>query len=255
MKRTLLFVVFATALLVGLTAVPSKTLAGEEPWYEKCNELPPDQVEACFYEHNGEKQPSERERRPTSPEQPIRAYIADHGFRADGVFVNCPKADAVGGDALGCEFRFLRAGRIVKGHAGVLAEAGRISDTAWHLTSFHAERPVVRTRHRCALPPRRIAPGGDSLVVRGVSCKEAQDRAWRAESLAQTASNLRLPSRFQDGDPHTDTIGFVVTSYRCRGTTVVRPPVRAGLDPFGEETARCRNRFGDQFTYTFVVGN
>jgi hypothetical protein len=240
-----------------LCALAIRTAAAQEPqpWWEVCNELPPSQIEACFYEHNGEKEPDGKERTPTSPVVPVRVYIR-HRFRSPhSIFVNCPKADASEGDSLICEFRLVSKGRIVKGHAAVLAEAGRLSHTAWELKAFHAERPLPPGRHRCSPPPHRISPGAVSLVVAGIACREAQDRAWRAESVALTASNLRLPRHFLDGDPHTDTIGFEVTSYQCRGTTIVRPPVAEGDDPFGELTARCRNRFDDRFTYVFVIGN
>lgn len=32
-----------------------------KPWWERCNELRPDLIEACFYEHNGETEPTEAE--------------------------------------------------------------------------------------------------------------------------------------------------------------------------------------------------
>jgi hypothetical protein len=46
----------------------------------------------------------------------------------------------------------------------------------------------------------------------------------------------------------TNTIGFVIFMFACRGTTRVR---RSGGNPFGVLTAVCVNGFGDGFVYKF----
>jgi hypothetical protein len=49
----------ALLLTVCLASVIVTDVAGAnqtaKPWWERCNELPPNQIEACFYEHNGER--------------------------------------------------------------------------------------------------------------------------------------------------------------------------------------------------------
>lgn len=59
MKRVALAGVLCALAVIGF--VGTAQADGEQPWWETCNELPASQIEACFYEHNGEEEPSEAE--------------------------------------------------------------------------------------------------------------------------------------------------------------------------------------------------
>jgi hypothetical protein len=64
--------------------------------------------------------------------------------------------------------------------------------------------------------------------------------------------NLRIPRHFTEAWYGTNSIGFVTNTFKCTGTVRIRQGVE---NTYGHETARCRSRFGDQFSYTFDQGS
>jgi hypothetical protein len=54
MKRLWSLCLLLVLLAACLVAVSASTAHAEEPWWEKCSELPANRIEACFNHHNGE---------------------------------------------------------------------------------------------------------------------------------------------------------------------------------------------------------
>jgi hypothetical protein len=239
-------------VLAALAAIPVAASHAEEPtWWERCEELPSDQIEHCFYEHNGEVEPGERP--PTSPEAPIRARIRDRYPNAHSIFINCPGNNRIGDDGRACEFRLIFRQRVVKGIAGLEAEGESWSHTAWWLTGFHAQAPAALRWRRCDIRGRSgDFPEPVRLSALGSGCREAWELALRIGYFDVSSSNLRLPHRFTEGEWQTNTLGFVVARYRCRGSVQVR---QGNPNPYGHETASCRTRFGDRLTFVFNKGS
>lgn len=71
-----------------------------------------------------------------------------------------------------------------------------------------------------------------------------------ADDLAARAYDhfLRIPRHFTEAWYGTNSLGWVTNTFKCTGTVNVRQGTE---NPYGHETARCRSRFGDQFSYTF----
>jgi hypothetical protein len=69
---------------------------------------------------------------------------------------------------------------------------------------------------------------------------------------ASSAGDLRIPHHFTEAWYGTNTLGFLTNTFRCRGKVEVR---EGSENPYGHETARCRNRFGDRFLYAFDQGS
>lgn len=234
------------AMVLTLGLLPAGVQAETPTWWEQCEALPDEQVEECFYEHNGETPPDERP--PSAPTSPLRSYIERVYAETHSVFLNCPGNNRLGENGLACEFRFLHDGTVIKGNAAVEAETETWSHTAWWLTAFHAQSPVPERWRRCALGRH----GGFSvspvrLSTRGTNCAEGRAVAYRISAF-DVGDNLRLPHRFNEGEWQTNTLGFVVSRYRCRGRVRVR---KGNPNPYGHETATCRTRFGDRITYVF----
>jgi hypothetical protein len=244
--------------VLGLLALlPTATSAAEEPaWWEVCEELPGDQIEHCFYEHNGEAEPSGPP--VDKPVDPIRRHI-HHRFKGiRSPFVNCPPANRIpiegGGKARVCEFRVVVRGSVVRGTASVAPESRSGKSSRWHLLGFHAEARAPRHWRRCS-PPDWTSSVPVRLSVRGVLCPEARHIAGNIASRALTSGNLRIPHRFDEGEYRTNTLGFVAGLFHCRGSVHVRQPGRGGENPYGHETAACRTKFGDRLTYVFDQGS
>lgn len=247
----LLFVLGGCATMIALLVTPPVARA-EPTWWERCEELPDEQIEECFYEHNGQEPPPE-ERPPTRPAAPIRSQIEREFQGAHSLFINCPGNNRVGDNGLGCEFRFIRHRSVVKGLAEVEAENESWSHTAWWLMAFHAQAPAPRHWRSCDIRQRRWeAAYPVRLSIRGTACQEASELAHRISNLDISPTTLRLPHRFNEGEFKTNTLGFVVSRYQCRGRVRVLP---GNPNPYGRETATCKTRFGDRITYVFDLSN
>jgi hypothetical protein len=164
-------------------------------------------------------------------------------------FANCPGNNTIpqenGGDGHACEFRVATPKGIFKGSALMVRRHGH-----WSLDGkLYAIGPISRSWQRCGL--HKLSPGGqhpDRLAVKGVTCGEARYLAYMIGERAQNGVGLRLPAHFTEGENGTDTLGFIVGRYKCDGRLRVKPGTE---DPYGHETATCRTRFGDRFTYVF----
>jgi hypothetical protein len=232
------------------------TAAAEEPaaepaWWERCEELPSNQIEHCFYEHNGEVEPGDR--RPTPPDAPIRKRIHERYPQARSIFINCPGNNRLGDDARVCEFRLIDRRRVVKGIAIVEAESESWSHTAWWLTGFYPQAPAPKHWRRCGVQRHsRASPEPVRLSAYGTTCPEARELALRIGDFDVSPYTLRLPRHFSEGEWQTNTLGFIVSRYRCRGNVQVR---QGNPNPYGHETASCRTRFGDRLVYVFNRGS
>jgi hypothetical protein len=244
-------VAWAVAWVV-LAGIAAPSSANAEPtWWERCEELPSSQVERCFYEGNGEAEPTERP--PTAPEAPIRERIRSRYPEAHSIFINCPGNNRIGDDGRVCEFRLISKGRVVKGTAGLEAEGESWSHTAWWLTGFHAQAPAPKRWRRCGM--RRHSPASPEpvrLATHGIACPEARELALRIGDFDVSPYTLRLPRHFNEGEWQTNTLGFVVSRYRCRGSVQVR---QGDPNPYGHETASCETRFGDKLVFVFNRGS
>lgn len=233
-----------------LLVVPSQSDAEEPTWWERCEELPSEQVEACFHEHNGETERGERP--PTPPAAPIRKWISERFPGARSIFINCPGNNRLGDNGRACEFRLIDRQRVIKGFAALEAENETWSHTAWWLMHFHAQAPSPQRWRRCGLPKGRDFPESVRLSARGTACHQAEELALRIGYMDVSPYTLRLPHRFAEGEWQTNTLGFVVERYRCRGLVQVR---QGYPNPYGHETAVCRTRFGDRVTFVFNKGS
>jgi hypothetical protein len=172
---------------------------------------------------------------------------------ASSRFVNCPGNNILplenGGEGHVCEFRIVNHRGIFKGsalmvrHKEFWSPKGRIFTIG----------PIRRTWRRCSL--HRLAHGSqdaDLLAVRGVTCGEARYLGFMIGYRALNSGTLRIPHRFTEGENGTNTLGFVVGRFHCRGQVRVK---QGRENPYGHETARCRTRFGDRFVYVFDQGS
>ena len=255
------FVVIAVLLIApftGTTAARNTQEACEEsPYgYRECVEAEREREE---HEHQKMPAPPEEEtnRPPNEPTDPLRAHIARAYPTAAKPFVSCPGNNRVSlpdrSEGIACEFRFVLRGATVKGVAVVAPETERWSSTAWSLLGFRAEPPQPRHWHRCTYHrPSRELPEPARLSASGTSCGEARYLATMIGSRAAGSDNLRLPHRFTEGENGTNTLGFVVSRFRCKGEVEVR---QGHPNPYGHESARCHTRFGDKLTYVFNQGS
>lgn len=242
------------AIVGGLVA--ADPVRAEEPtWWERCEELPSDQIEQCFYEHNGEKESGGR--RANDPADPVRRHIAKHYPKARSRFVNCPGNNRIvlgnGEYGILCEFRFVLHGDVVKGISGVSPEGSGWAHATWYAVGFHAERPAPKEWRHCKAPGW-TASEPVRLLVQGTLCPEARHIAGDIASRALTSGNLRIPNRFDEGEYQTNTLGFVTSRFHCTGRVRVVDPIGFEMNPYGHETAACRTRFGDKLTYVFNQG-
>jgi len=244
--------VLCLGALAVLAPLATTALAEEPAWWELCEQLPSDEIEACFNQHNSEE--GRGERPSTKPTAPIRARIKHRYPAAHHVFTNCPGNNRLGENGLACEFRFVlgAAPRVVKGHAAVEAEGQNWSHTAWWLTGFRSAQAVQRWR-RCAMRHHRWESSWPvRLLTYATNCREGREIAERIGNLDVSQRNLRLPHRFTEGEFQTNTLGFVVSRFHCRGRVEVR---QGNPNPYGHETAACRTRFGDKLVYVFDQGS
>jgi hypothetical protein len=241
-----------TAGLAAALLFPASPAGGRDlAWWEQCEELPSDRVEACFYDHNGEAEPGERP--PAEPGSPIRERIRHRFPQSHAIFINCPGNNRIGDYQRLCEFRFISRRQVVKGTAGLEAEGESWSRTAWWLTGFQTQPPAPLRWRNCRF--RRHSAGFPEpvrLSALGVACPEARELATRIGYSDVSPTSLRLPHRFTEGEWQTNTLGFVAARYRCRGYVQVRP---SNPNPYGRETAKCRTRFGDRVTFVFDQGS
>lgn len=245
-----------TLLVLGLVGVPGRAVAAEPTWWEQCEELPGDQIEQCFYEHNGEQEPEERP--PNHPVDPVRRHIERHYPKARSTFVNCPGNNRIvlenGEYGILCEFRFILHGDVIKGVSGVSPEGSGWEHATWYTVGFHPQAPAPRRWRHCRTPgwtgsePVR-------LLVYGTLCPEARHIAGDIASRAVMSADLRIPRNFDEGEYQTNTLGFVTSRFHCTGRVRVIQPAVPENNPYGHETASCRTRFGDRLTYVFNQGS
>lgn len=156
------------AMVLTLALLPAGVQAETPTWWEQCEALPDEQVEECFYEHNGETSPGERP--PSAPTSPLRSYIERVYAETHSVFLNCPGNNRLGEDGLACEFRFLHHGTVIKGNAAVEAETETWSHTAWWLTAF--SRPEPSPQGMAAVRPR---PSWGNLRISGAAVDQRDE--------------------------------------------------------------------------------
>lgn len=252
----LVLAAFLMLAFVGVMVTAGSARAEEPTWWERCEELPGDQIEQCFNAHNGEKEPGER--RPNHPADPVRRHIERRYPGARSTFVNCPGNNRIdlgsGEEGILCEFRFVLGADAVKGISGVSPEEGGWAYATWFAVGFHAEPPAPRRWRHCNTP---AWTGSEPvrLLVYGTLCPEARHLAGNIASRALTSGNLRIPHRFDEGEYQTNTLGFVTSRFHCVGRVKVIQPAVAEDNPYGRETATCRTRFGDRLTYVFNQGS
>lgn len=246
----------ALSVVVAVGGAGSARAEEEPTWWERCEELPANQIEKCFYEHNGEKESAGKH--PNQPVDPVRRHIAKRYPTSSSRFVNCPRENRISFDdgsyGLLCEFRLVLHGDVVKGFASVEPEGSSWEHATWTAIGFHAERPAPRAWHRCK-PPGYTASEPVRLMVKGTLCGEARHIAGDISSRALTSGNLRIPRHFEEGEYQTNTLGFVTSRFRCTGRVRVIQPAHVGWNPYGRETATCHTRFGDRLTYVFNQGS
>ncbi len=254
MKRG--WLVIGTLLVLGSFGIAGQAVGEEPAWWERCEELPGDQIEQCFYEHNGEKESGER--RPNRPADPVRWHIERHYPKARSTFVNCPGNNRIllanGEYGILCEFRFVVHGDVVKGISGVSPEGSGWAQATWQAVGFHAEQAAPK-RWRACEPPGYTGSEPVRLLVYGTLCPEARHIAGDIASRALLSGNLRIPHHFDEGEYQANTLGFVTGRFHCAGRVRVIEPVRPVENPYGRETASCRTRFGDRLTYVFNQGS
>ncbi|HTT93625.1 MAG TPA: hypothetical protein VMF55_03075 [Solirubrobacterales bacterium] len=250
------FVLVLVLAAAGNLVAAAPARAEEPTWWERCEELPGDQIEQCFYEHNGEKESAGRV--PNHPADPVRRHIELHYPKAHSRFVNCPGNNRIvlenGEYGILCEFRFVLQGDVVKGISGVSPEGSAWAHATWYAVGFHAEPPAPKDWRHCKTPGW-TASEPVRLLVRGTLCPEARHIAGDIASRALTSGDLRIPHHFDEGEYQTNTLGFVTSRFRCTGRVKVADPRVLGENPYGHETASCRTRFGDRLTYVFNQGS
>lgn len=208
------------------------------------------QAEPAWWEH-GEAE--SKNRQPTLPDVPIRKRIHDRYPHAQSIFINCPGNNRLGDDARVCEFRLIDRQRVVKGIATVEAESESWSNTAWWLTGFNSQAPAAKQWRHCGVRRHSLAsPEPVRLSVYGTACPEARELALRIGDFDVSPYTLRLPHHFREGEWQTNTLGFVVSRYRCQGFVQVR---EGNPNPYGHETATCKTRFGDRLVFVFNRGS
>lgn len=167
------------------------------------------------------------------------------------LFVNCPPENKVpqadGSTAIECEYRGVARTAVRTGNA-----LATFTDGEWTASHFSVALPVPRRWHSCKRHGFGLGlnPTQDPRALRahGVSCDDAR---FLASDIGARVSRrtLRLRHRFTEARYGTNTIGFVIHTFACIGIVRIR---RGTTRPYyGHETARCRNRFGDGFVYTF----
>jgi hypothetical protein len=168
--------------------------------------------------------------------------------RATQLFANCPSKNTLplqdGNTGISCEFRAVVGGFVRFGSA--LTEP---SGSGWRVSGFYLGKPVANKWRSCTLGGLGGRGGQVPLRLRahGVPCSDAQFLANDIGGLP-VSHNLRLPGHFSEWWYGTNSLGFVTNTFKCTGTVEVRQGAR---NPYGHETARCRSRFGDRFSYTF----
>lgn len=172
---------------------------------------------------------------------------------ASSRFANCPGNNTLpledGGEGHVCEFRVVSHRGLFKGSALMVRRGRRWVPKGRLFTTG----PIPRGRRRCDLHGlAHSSQTADLLDVQGVTCGESRYLADMIGYRALNSGNLRIPDRFTEGENGTNTIGFVVGRFHCRGRVRVR---QGSENPYGHETAHCRTRFGDRFVYVFDQGS
>ena len=173
---------------------------------------------------------------------------------ASSRFANCPGNNTLplegGGEGHVCEFRVVTDAGVFKGSALMVRQGRRWVPKGRRIFTIG---PISRARRRCSLDG--LAHGSqnaDLLAVRGVVCGEAHYLAFMIGYLALNSGELRIPRRFTEGENGTNTLGFVVGRFHCRGRVRVK---QGSENPYGHETAQCATHFGDRFVYVFDQGS
>jgi hypothetical protein len=176
----------------------------------------------------------------------IRAKVPS----VERLFVNCPAENTFpasdGSNGIGCEWRGIDGPAVRTGSVAVVPVDG-----TWQARDLYVSSPFPRRWRSCSrggLDGRHEGQRPLRLSVYAVACSDAK---FLARDIGRSAllTNLRIPRHFTEAWYGTNSLGFVTNTFKCTG--------KARLDydaayPYARETARCANRFGDRFIYTFL---
>ncbi|MFL5883578.1 MAG: hypothetical protein ACJ77M_00790 [Thermoleophilaceae bacterium] len=169
------------------------------------------------------------------------------------LFVNCPDQNTIaapdGSTGIGCEWRGLVSGAVRTGSLTVTPAGG-----GWQAGALYVSPPFPQRWRSCS---RRGLSGHDTnqrpvrLAAHGVACSDAKFLA-RDIGARVLLHNLRVPRHFTESWYGTNSLGFVINTFGCRGKARLH---RGDEYMYAHEVARCANRFGDRFVYSFVQGS
>jgi hypothetical protein len=167
---------------------------------------------------------------------------------ATQLFVNCPSENTIqdvdGSTDQNCEFRVLVGNTVNTGVALAKPVGGQ------YQAELFFSSPVVDKWRRCST---RGAGGGNSgqkahlVKAHGVACGDLKLLESDIRQLP-LQNFLRLPRHFMAVGHGTNTVGFVIFAFSCRGRNRV---IHGPVNPYGLLTAKCFNSFGDGFIYKF----
>jgi hypothetical protein len=168
------------------------------------------------------------------------------------LYANCPTEntfpDQSGALLFSCEFRAVINNRVNAGTTTAKPVPG-----GYEVGKLFVARPTVDAWRKCgrgAAGGRKLgAEGTKKIRTHGVACRYMDQLAGDVRGNA-SRKKLRIKPHFLAGGHGTNTLGFQVFLYRCRGKNLAR---HGGNPASRILEARCINPFGDGFVYRFEL--